>query len=94
VDCLGRPARFPIGPFALAAAAGAPVVYTFSTRTGRRRYRFEAVAAGELRYENRRDKQSDLARWVRDFAAQLERRVRAQPRQWCNFYPFWETEER
>ncbi|MHC4973281.1 MAG: LpxL/LpxP family acyltransferase [Planctomycetota bacterium] len=90
VPFLGGRARFPVGPYAIAASTGAPVIHVFGTRSGRRRYDFHARAVGVLRYADRRRKAPDLARWAQDFAATLEDLVRAHPEQWGNFYPFWE----
>ena len=92
VDFLGGRARFPVGPYAVAAAARAPVAYAFCVRNGRRDYDFPAVAAGVPRYRDRRNKQADHERWAGEFAKSLEEHVRARPTQWCNFYSFWETE--
>lgn len=90
VEFLGGRARFPVGPYVIAASAGAPVIHVFGTRSGARRYDFHAREVGVLRYADRRRKESDLARWAQDFAATLEELVRAHPEQWGNFYPFWE----
>jgi len=90
VDFLGGRARFPVGPYAIAASAGVPVIHVFGTRSGSRRYDFHARSVGVLRYADRRRKAPELARWAQDFAATLEGLVRAQPEQWGNLYPFWE----
>ena len=61
-----------------------------AVRTGRRRYRvaFEAFADRvELR---RASRAADLQAVVGRYAAALERRCRAHPYQWFNFFAFWE----
>src|SRR5262249_19831835 len=44
VEFCGRPARFQLGPFAVARVARAPVVPVFVLRTGIRRYQFRVPA--------------------------------------------------
>jgi len=92
VSFLGGTARLPVGPFALAALARAPLVHAFAVRTGPRRYRFVAEPAGELVPTGRKRRAEDLHRWAQAFANRLEECVRAHPYQWGNFFPFWEDE--
>ena len=90
VDFLGGKVRLPVGPFALAAIAHAPLVYAFALRDGARRYRFVAEPVGELRYTNRRNKKADHQRWAQAFATRLEALVREHPFQWSNFFSLWD----
>ena len=90
VNFLGGKVRLPVGPFALAAIARAPLVYAFAVRVGARHYRFVAEPMGELRYTDRRHKQEDHRRWAQAFATRLEALVREFPFQWANFYSLWE----
>ena len=90
VEFLGATARLPIGPYAIAAAARAPVFLTFAVRTGRRRYRFLTEELGELRYSDRSNKRADHVRWAQRFAHRVEELLRAYPTQWGNFFPFWD----
>jgi lauroyl/myristoyl acyltransferase len=78
----GAPVRFPLGPFLLARAAGAPVIPAFCMLRPDHRYRVRllepiAVARGE--------ELAALARWV----AVLEQTVRDCPEQWFNFFDCW-----
>lgn len=86
---LGGRAVFPVGPYAVAAAAGAPVFHVHAVRTGRRRYRFQAWPQGVLAFSSRAAREADLARWAGDYAARLEEQLRAAPAQWGNLFPFW-----
>ena len=45
IPFLGEPATFPLWPYALAAAAKAPLIHTFGARAGRYDYRFKAWPA-------------------------------------------------
>ncbi|OGL01233.1 MAG: hypothetical protein A3E31_05930 [Candidatus Rokubacteria bacterium RIFCSPHIGHO2_12_FULL_73_22] len=82
VPFFGTPAPFPLGPFVLARAAGAPLVPAFCVLGPDRRYRvtlgapIRVAADGEAR---------GLAAWV----AVLEATVRRHPEQWFNFYDVW-----
>jgi predicted LPLAT superfamily acyltransferase len=86
---LGGRAEFPLGPYALAAASGAPLFHVFALRRGRGRYVCQGHEAGMLRYRGRAQRGADLERWAGEFAARLEEATRAAPEQWNNFYPFW-----
>lgn len=89
---LGGRALFPVGPYAVAAAASAPLFHVHALRTGRRRYRFQAWPQGVLAFGARAEREADLARWAGDYAARLEEQLRAHPEQWGNLFPFWVAE--
>lgn len=91
VPFLGSPAPFPVGPFILAAALGAPVVLFFGLRTGVRRYTicFEPFRTKVVL--RRAAREADIAAVISDFAGRVEARCRAYPYNWFNFFPFWET---
>jgi len=82
VDFFGAPASFPIGPFVLARAAGAPVVPAFCALTADGRYRIGmeppiwVKPGGEV---------AALGAAVQA----LERAVRRHPTQWFNFFDVW-----
>jgi len=86
-DFFGAPAKFPPGPFLLAARAGALIVPTFFLLQADRRFLvvydppIDVPNDGALEDRARRA----LAAWV----ALLERRIREHPEQWYCFYPFW-----
>lgn len=77
MDFLGAPAAFPAGPFRLAAAREVRAFALFVRKNGRRSYSAEFVP---LVSEN----------LMADYVAQLERRVKAYPLHWFNFYDFWQ----
>ncbi len=90
VPFLGGTLRIPLGPFAIAAAARAPVLYAFAFREGPRRYSLHAIAA-EPDGVAGASRAAALERRAADYARCLERFVRAYPTQWANFFPFWEN---
>ncbi len=82
VPFFGAPARFPLGPFLLARAAGVPVVPAFCVL--RRDGRYDMTVLPPRRVER-----GEEAAAARDWVAALERAVRRHPTQWFNFYDVW-----
>lgn len=82
VPFFGASAAFPVGPFVLARAAGAPVVPAFCAMTPQARYRITMepaiwVGPGE--------EETALVTAV----GALERAIRRHPTQWFNFFDVW-----
>lgn len=88
VDFLGKQAEFPLGPFLLATATGAPVILFFGLYEGGRRYRvvFETF---EFAAPRRGERGRGLERAVQAYADRLSHHARQAPYNWFNFYPFW-----
>lgn len=88
-DFLGAPARFPKGPYVLAASRDVPTFAVFTMKTGYKSYRIHfrrldvpASGAGESAVEKER-------RLLDGYVAALEAIVREYPEQWFNYYEFW-----
>ncbi len=85
----GEAARFPVGPFRLAAILRQPIVFMAGLYRGGNRYevRFELLAepddAAAAPMEER------IASLMRRYVALLERYCRDAPYNWFNFYDFW-----
>ena len=93
IDFLGEPARFPVGPMALAAITGASVITCFTVRTSFFHYTFSAeepdrITNNQDRVMRDRQIRSALEKYVKV----LERKCREYPYQWYNFYRFWDVE--
>ena len=82
VSFMGREARFPAGPFAVAAKFRVPAVFYYAMRERGRRYRFVFDIPDE---RQGRDKNALLDSYVRSLEAVVSR----YPQQWFNFYRFW-----
>jgi len=82
VEFFGAPAPFPLGPFVLARAAGAPVVPAFCVLD--RDLRYTVVMAEPIRVEAGAEHRA-LTTWVRV----LESMIRRTPEQWFNFFDVW-----
>jgi predicted LPLAT superfamily acyltransferase len=91
VPFLGREARFPVGPFMLAAVSGAPLIATFSLRVGPTAYRFFANEPQRLSFTAASSRDDQLRAWVEQYVRTLESLVRQYPYQWFNFYDFWDA---
>ena len=82
VDFFGEPAPFPLGPFMLARAAGAPVVPAFCLLDSELRY---TIAMAKPIHVAGGAEAAALAEWV----GVLEAMVRRAPEQWFNFFDVW-----
>ena len=85
-EFLGAPAKFPLGVFKIATKCRVPIVFYYSMREAGRTYRFmfeEAVA----------DRKTSPEMVLEQYTRSLEKVMREYPRQWFNFYDFWNIEK-
>lgn len=89
VPFLGAPARFPLGPFQMAALLKKPVVLMLGLYRGGRRYDvyFEPLTEASAVAAGRRDAEAE--RVLRLYVERLEHYCRLAPFNWFNFYDFW-----
>jgi lauroyl/myristoyl acyltransferase len=87
VSLFGRPFHLPIGPAALARAAGVPMVPVFIFRQGRSSYR--CVVRPPIPVAQSPDRRRDLGAALERFAADLEAAIRRHPHQWFCFRSLW-----
>jgi predicted LPLAT superfamily acyltransferase len=90
VPFLGSPARFPVGPYLLAAATGAPIFQTFVVRERPGHYRFFSFPAKFIPRDVLRAGTDALLPQVAEYAARLADVAKQYPFQWFNIYPFWD----
>jgi lauroyl/myristoyl acyltransferase len=83
----GRPFALPVGPAALARAAGVPIVPVFVLREGRLRYR--CLLRPAIHVAQSADRQRDLHEALASFATDLEAAIRREPYQWFCFRRLW-----
>jgi len=88
-EFLGKPARFPTGPYLVAALTGAPIVHAFGIREGTCHYRLLAYPPTDLAFSPGLNRTAQLRLWMRAFVERLEKVARQYPLQWQNFYDFW-----
>ena len=89
LDFLGAPARLPIGPFAIAAIAGCPIIPIFVIRTGWMHYTFRAHQPIRLGIVDRAHRREAIRRAMQHYVDVLSEVVRGAPSEWHNFYDFW-----
>ena len=82
---LGRPARFPEGPFLLAAKLRVPVSFVFAMKAGEMSYRFSA--SPPIQAEQLKDTAPQTV--LQAYISEVENKVREYPDQWFNYFPFW-----
>ena len=89
----GRPARFPLAPWLIAAVLKVPVALGFGLYRGGNRYElvFEAFADGAD--IPRAHRQAAVAALIQRYAARLEHHARSAPYNWFNFYDFWTDDD-
>jgi lauroyl/myristoyl acyltransferase len=87
VPLFGRPFPLPVGPAALARAAGAPLVPVFVFREGRRRYR--CVFRDPIHVSGEDGRKPAIEAALTRFAADLEWAIRREPHQWFCFRRVW-----
>jgi lauroyl/myristoyl acyltransferase len=89
ISLFGRPFPVPVGPLALARAAGVPILPVFVFREGRLRYR--CSLRPPIRVGSTGSRQGDLEEAQQRFAAELEWAISHRPYQWFCFRKLWET---
>lgn len=88
---LGSPARFPTGPFRMAAMLKQPVYFMAGLYRGGNHYdvHFELLADFSIPDPNGRD--AAVREVLAKYVAALERHCKSAPYNWFNFYDFWES---
>jgi predicted LPLAT superfamily acyltransferase len=86
IPFFGTPARFPVGPFRMAAILMRPVVLMVGLYLGCRRYEIYF----ELIVEPGEPTEAAIEAAMRRYVARLEYYCRLAPYNWFNFYEFWE----
>lgn len=84
---LGETARFPLGPFVLAATFKVPVSYVFAFKETNRHYH---LFASELKEYKGASKEMITNEILTDFIWHMEKKVKQYPEQWFNYYNFWQ----
>ena len=86
---LGAPARFPTGPYTLAALLKCPIYLTFGLYRAPNRYDLYCEPLAQHLELPRGAREAALAAHVQRYAERLEHYCRLAPDNWFNFYDFW-----
>ncbi|HSG68137.1 MAG TPA: hypothetical protein VK994_05475 [Bacteroidales bacterium] len=90
---LGKEARFPEGPFYLAARFRAPVTFVFAVKETSKHYHFFATPAKTYNIDNPRlISEKELAPIIKDYICQMEKILKQYPLQWFNYHKFWDQD--
>lgn len=84
---LGAEAKFPVGPFALAATFDVPVCVVFAFKESSTHYHFFGLQTPSREADE--SKHDFSRRLMRFFVKQFEEKVLLYPEQWFNYYNFW-----
>jgi predicted LPLAT superfamily acyltransferase len=85
---LGKDAKFPAGPFQLAAAFGVPVCIVFAFKESDTHYHF--YGSPLIQRSEIEAKPEFVRRLMQTFAAEFEQKIKRYPDQWFNYYDFWQ----
>lgn len=90
VPFLGAPARFPTGPFRMAAMLQRPVLFMAGLYLGGNRYAIHLEPIADFSAVTREQRSAAIEAAVERYAALLEKYCRAAPYNWFNFFDFWQ----
>jgi KDO2-lipid IV(A) lauroyltransferase len=87
ISLFGRPFPVPVGPVALARAAGVAILPVFVFREGRLRYR--CSLRPPIRVASTGDRHADMEQALHRFASELEWAISHRPHQWFCLRKLW-----
>ncbi len=90
VDFLGKPARFPLGPFRLACLLQRRVILMIGLYRGGNRYEVYFEPLADFRTTERAERAGAVEAALRHYVGRLEHFCRLAPYNWFNFYEFWQ----
>ena len=88
-EFLGKEARFPMGPFTVAAMRGLDVLAVNVMKESSRRYR---IYVTPLDYDKQAPRRRQTDQLLHGYVAELERLLALYPAQWYNYFDFWKDE--
>lgn len=86
---LGTMARFPIGPFRMAALMRRPILLQLGLYEGGNRYRVVIEEVADFSQVDRRDRAGRAEQALKTYVERLEFHARKGPYNWFNFYDYW-----
>ncbi|MFT3932041.1 MAG: lipid A biosynthesis acyltransferase [Chitinophagaceae bacterium] len=85
---LGEPAKFPAGPFVLAATFKVPLSFVFAFKETDLHYHLYASTIKQYGGMKRDEMMQQV---LQDFVAEMEEKAKMYPEQWFNYYNFWQA---
>ena len=92
-EFLGGHVEFPTGPFAIAAATGAPIIPIFAVKKGFKIYEMKAYRPIIVSSDFPGDRNAMVSEGLEKYVKLLEQVVKENPYEWFNFYDFWKEGE-
>jgi predicted LPLAT superfamily acyltransferase len=87
---MGKKAKFPVGPFLMAAKFGVPIILVFALKETKTHYHFFARKPIEAKRSRSKEETDKAVNEMSDrYVKELEMMVKRYPTQWFNFYDFW-----
>ena len=86
---LGAPAKFPSGPFAIAATFNAPVSFVYAFKEGATHYHLYGSAS--IQRDETVEKREYSENLLNAFVSSFEKMIVRYPEQWFNYYNFWKS---
>jgi len=87
---MGKPAKFPVGPFVMAAKFGVPITLVFAVKESKDHYHFFARMPIQVKRARGKEETELAVRHASDeYVKELEKMLKKYPTQWFNFYDFW-----
>jgi predicted LPLAT superfamily acyltransferase len=88
-EFLGAPARFPVGPFRIAALLRRPAILMLGAYRGGNRYDIYFEMLADMSSINRADRGRAIEEALGSYVRRLEHHCRTAPYNWFNFYDYW-----
>jgi len=89
VNFLNSPTKFNINPFEIAYNRAVDMIGVSVIRTGDKRYKL--IFSDPIKVDKSIKKEEAIAIMANDYAKYLENILKEHPKQWFNFYKFWES---
>lgn len=90
---MGKKARFPAGPFIMAAKFGVPITVVFAVKETNSHYHFFAKKPIEpKRARGEKEVEKTVMEISDNYVKEVEEMLKRYPTQWFNFYDFWAEE--
>ena len=88
---LGKEAKFPAGPFHLAAKYNVPISFATAFREKRNHYNFHAMQPITVDKKGSiKARKKEVFNKSKIYTSELEKKIKEYPLQWFNYYQFWE----
>jgi predicted LPLAT superfamily acyltransferase len=83
-----EPAKFPAGPFVLAATFKVPLSFVFAFKETDTHYH---LYASEMKEYSGLQKELVMQQVLKEFTVEMEEKAKLYPEQWFNYYNFWQA---